>query len=196
MSVHKDGDLAYVWVEGLKTFQAAYRTATFFTVFSSRGQAAVSVASSYNVEEMRGSERFEKDREKVFRSEAETVSLNLPKDCTPKEVQKTPIENEMIAVIDRTIRNELRTFNKLAGTNYPSELRVIIADFEWNYPRTFVLLPTTGEIFSVALHDARNPLDDRFLKQGEYPIQPIAPAPGRVQKIEKHGIVREIRLDG
>jgi hypothetical protein len=199
ITLRQDDNIAYVWSEGLAVVPGASRWANFFTVFTKDDQSVVGSSYGYNLDSMQGTPDFEKKKSQVFGGKAETIQLRIPANCAPHFTEETPLKKRMLKTIETTMTNELTLFNKSGGAHYPGQLRIVIADFNADYPETQVFIPSTEQVFHVALQDAADPLSDTFLKQGEYPVRPeydkqaIKLLGG---KIIKYGIVREITLGG
>jgi hypothetical protein len=192
-----EGDTAYVWSEDLVVVSGASRWANFFTVVSKGDQVVVGYSNGYNLDSTRGTLDFEKNREKVFGGEVQTAQLREPTDCTPHFAGVTPEKERILMTIEKTMTNELTLFNKSGGANYPKQVTIIIANFNWDYPETQVFVPSTEQVFHVALRNAADPLSDTYLRQGEYPVG----LEGNQQnvkvvrdKIVKYGIDRQVTL--
>ncbi len=191
------GDKAYVWTESLSAVPNVKVWANFFSVFSSGGMVMVGESHGYNVDEMRRTPPFAKDRALVFEGTLSTVMFHVPTRCAPIFETETPFKQLMIKIVETSVAQELTLFKENGEPNLPSRLKIVIANFNPTDPATAVLVPSSGQIFYVALHDASNPFSDRFLRKGVFPVQPennkhtirvIIP------KIERYGIIRTIRL--
>jgi hypothetical protein len=193
MTVHPEGAWAYVWAERMTLGRG--RMDYFFSVFDLRGEPFATFAAGFPMDDKPSDEFYARHRAKVFRDPIRTISRTLPKDCTPKATEKTPLERDMLAAVEQTVRLKLSRWNKQSFSNYSSPLRIIIADFQWHYPETVVFVPETQETIVVTLHNPMNPLEDGDLKEGDLPMGIRPYHPGVIEKIRKHGIVRDIRLD-
>lgn len=195
-TVRSDDDMAYAWIDNLEHVPGAPQWASFFTIFTKDNQTAVAASYGYNLKVMKGNPDFEQKRNEVFKSKTDVVKLQVPTDCSPQFSSDDPERKHMLSVIENTIKDELVMFNK-NGRSYPDRVQIIISNFNFDYPEAFVFIPSTGDVFSVALHNASAPLTDTYLKEGAYPVQPVqdkASATALIPKIRKYGVVREIHL--
>lgn len=200
LTLRTDGDKTYVWSEALSVVPGAPRWANYFSVFTKDDRTVVGSSYGYNLDSVRGTADFEKKRAQVFGGgKIEKIELRVPADCTPHFTQETPLKVQMLKVVETTMAKELTLLNKNGGAHYPRQIRIVIANFNTDYPETQVFIPSMEQVFHVALQDAADPLSDKFLKQGEYPIMPeydkqAVKALG--DKIDQYGIVREITIGG
>ncbi len=149
---------------------------------------------------MQGTSDLEKVKSKVFANgvNVETVRLVLPSDCTPRFAIGGQARQQMLKAIGASISAELKAMNKSGVAHYPRALRIVVAKFNEDYPATMVFVPSTGELFHVALQDSENPLNDAFLQRGEYPVREennrdaIEALKG---KIKRFGIEQDIRIE-
>ncbi len=187
-----DGDVAYVWIEGLRWHFDVPRGVSFFEVVNHKGRTAVSQSQAHNLDYFKGAE-YENLKNIVFGGSFEQTQLKTPTDCTRKFESDTPLKKQMLDVIEHSVALELTSFSTLPGKNYPRRLKIVIANFNDYDPETYILVPATGEVFSVGL----SPLADDALDRGSLVLQPlyrkaeIASMRGFITKI---GIVREIEL--
>ena len=94
------------------------------------------------------------------------------------------------------VREQLASFNE-SGAKYPNRLRVIIGNFNTDYPSIHIFVPITGEVFSIALPNSLEPWRDTFLKEDTFVLgQMYDRASVRImeQRIRQYGITREIEL--
>jgi hypothetical protein len=96
---------------------------------------------------------------------------------------------------------ELAGFNKHAGAHYPHHLKIVIANFDEDYPETQVFIPSTKEVFHVRPHDPADQAIDADMQKGEYVVGQEQEYDS--QKIEglsatilRYGISRKIDLAG
>lgn len=191
------GDRAYVWSESLSAVPHVKVWVNFFSVFSSGAVVTVGESQGFNADALAGTPIFKKYKALVYQGERSTMMFHVPSSCTPKFERSTRLKRSMLKVVEASVIQELTLYRKNGVSGLPSRLRIVIANFNPHDPATWVLVPSAGYLFYVALHLASNPLSNRFLRQGQYPVQreynkTMIEAISR--KIEKYGIVRDIRL--
>jgi len=191
MTVRNQGDWAYAWIDRTSVHGPSVLD-SFFAVYDLRGAPLVAWSDGYNPDYP--SEYSKAARAKVFGEGAESRSLTLPTDCTPKAADKSPSEREMLGHVERSVHDQLRDFNRTLGPIYPSVVQIIIADFRWYYPRTYVYIPATAQVLWLGLFNAESPTDDKYVKLG-YPMSFARPSETLIEKIRRQGTIREIRLD-
>ena len=199
ITFRKDENIVYVWSEELAVVPGASRWANFFTVFIKDGQSVVGSSYGYNLDYMQGAEEFEKKKSQAISDDLETVQLRVPVECAPRFAKGTPLKERILRTIETTMANELMLLKKSGGAQYPEQLQIVIANFNADYPETQVFVPVTKQIFHVVLRDSVNPLSDKFLKQGEFPVRPENSKQAAMVlggKVIKFGISREISLGG
>jgi hypothetical protein len=187
-----DGDIAYVWIENLRWHFDVPRGVSFFQVMNHKGRTAVSYSQAHNLDYFKGDE-FDRLKNVVFGGPFEQTQLKTPTDCTRKFEADTPLKKQMLDVIEHSVARELTSYNKLLGEHYPDRLKIVIANFNDYDPETYILVPSTGAVFSAGI----GPLYDDDLDRGGLVLQPlyrkaeIASMRGYITKI---GIEREIEL--
>lgn len=191
--IRRDGDMAYAWFDDLEHGSDAPYWASMYEIFTKGGLTAVSSSYGYNIDTTKGEEK-----DIVFRGRTEPVQVTVPSDCEPKFDPDTPEKARMIAAIEKSMKMEFRQDNKNGG-HYPERVKMIVANFNIDYPFAYVLVPGTGEVFSLPLRDDTAPMRDLIAEFGEYMVAEERHKPSvRVltQRIRKYGIAREIRLSG
>jgi hypothetical protein len=107
----------------------------------------------------------------------------------------------MIVTIMNTIKSHL-TYAMSRGRKPGNsrKIRIIIADFNVDYPSTYVLIEQENLLYDIALHDVADAkaYDDKgFEKAGYYPVgiwDPSEPSALLKSRIKKHGIVKEVDI--
>jgi hypothetical protein len=75
------------------------------------------------------------------------------------------------------------------------EVTLIIADFNIDYPYTYIMVEPVNEVYRVTLHDPQNYDSDEYEREGEYPFgEEYSVSKELLEKIHKHGIIRKITL--
>lgn len=136
-------------------------------------------------------------KDRYFSGQITKVDFTIPSDCVmnfPPSKEKT----EMVDAIVKTMASFVEQVNREEQFEYPTPLHVVIANFDVNYPRTFVYIEETNEVYALALHDITNYFGDTFLKEG-YPFNLVnyfdknSPF---VKKIMRYGINKTINVPG
>jgi hypothetical protein len=141
---------------------------------------------------------FERGLEKRF-LDTPVISdvLTIPTDCTPRYDPPAPQKERMLQTVVSTLKKQLSSFVRAGVWKYPSGVRLTIADFNVDYPSTYILVEPPGHLYSVTLHNPQDYDSDLYERQGEYPFGEIRVRPHHrplLAKIRKHGIVRKITL--
>jgi hypothetical protein len=119
--------------------------------------------------------------------------VSLPKDCTPRFDPSTPRKEQVVATVIETIRNFLLS-GYLFGERLPREVTITIANFNLDYPKTFVLVEPGRKVYSVTLHDPSDYGNTEYWRREEYRIGPVY---GRwqteyyIRKIRAHALVKK-----
>jgi len=122
-------------------------------------------------------------------------TLVIPKDCTPNYDPASPKKEIMLKTVVGTIQIKLSNFVRQGIAKYPRNLTILIADFNVDYPSTYVRVEGINEVYSVTLHDFENYDSDQFEREGEYPFGEVYnKSKELLAKIHKHGIRREITI--
>jgi len=122
-------------------------------------------------------------------------TITIPANCTPHYDPTTPKKELMLRAVISTMQKRLSEFVKIGVAKYPRELTLIIADFNIDYPSTYILVKQTKELYSVTLHDPQNYDSDEYEQSGEYPFGGVYnKSKSLLAKIRKHGITRKIVL--
>jgi hypothetical protein len=181
-------DMAYVWSEQLSRVPHVSAWGNFYSVFVKDGEAAVGTSNGYNLD--RSSQK-----PWVFDDEQQTVQIQIPADCTPHFLPETPLKTQMLDLVTSSIAKELQVFNKYngVGAHYSGGIRIVIANFNTDYPETYVTIPSIGLVFTVTLHASIAPLAD--LPTDGYEMVEIYGEENKAranEKIQKYGIDREV----
>ena len=123
--------------------------------------------------------------------------LMIPRDCTPHYASSTPQKERMLATVLSTMERTLSRFRQREPMKYPRTLDLVIADFNVEYPMTYVLVDSEHAVYTIALHNAQDFDSDAYEREGIYPVgyRVIGPHTKElIEKIRKHGIRRAIVL--
>ncbi len=122
-------------------------------------------------------------------------TFTIPSDCTPRFDTTTPQKELMLRTIVSTMKNQLGDFVKLGIWKYQGEVTLIIADFNIDYPETYILVEPMKKVYGVRFHDPENYDSDEYEREGEYPFgEEYSISKELLAKIRKHGIIQKITL--
>jgi hypothetical protein len=191
MSIRKDGDRAFAWIEDFERSPNGPRTASFLEVFTYDGRTTIALHLQYHLGFAPADDELF-DRSRVFRNGVEVVTLTAPSDCTPRFDPDTPLKERMLDSIRTAVAERLSDFNKNGISNYSMRLGILMGNFNADYPRAFVLVAETGEIFGINF-------GSYYPQPGEVYVYPIF-RPYEIEalrpKIEMFGIPMQIDVGG
>jgi hypothetical protein len=138
-------------------------------------------------------------------------TLTMPSDCTPHYNPSSAEKDRMMENVAASMRQALHGFADHPAEGlpqYPNEVRLVIGDFNVDYPYTYVLVEEPPELYRIALHDPDGDADadDTYQREGKYIVgeavtgtnlseEDIKEATARLTaKIRAHGIPRTIVL--
>ena len=191
VSVRKDGDRAFAWIEDFVRSPIAARTASFLEVFTFDGRTTIARDQQYLVGLAPDDDELF-NRSKVFRNGVEAVSLTVYSDCTPHFDSDTPLKERMLDSVRAAVAETLSNFNKHGVSNYSRQPTIVVANFNVDYPTVFVLVRETGEVFGVQFGSYFPQPDEVSV----YPILQTYQIEALRPKIEMHGIPFQIDLGG
>jgi hypothetical protein len=121
--------------------------------------------------------------------------VTIPRDCTPRYAAWSPLKERVMATVVSTM--ELRLKTEAKGP-VPREVELLIADFNVEYPSTYVLVERPKQqLFMLTLHNPQDYGSDEYERSGDYPLTHIVIQSRHaelLQKIRKHAIKRRIVL--
>jgi hypothetical protein len=126
-----------------------------------------------------------------------TDTLTIPTDCTPRYEPLTRQKGRMVETVVSTLQKRLSAWMQRGIATYPREVTLNIADFNVDYPSTYILVEPPVELYTATLHKVSDYDSDEYERDGEYPLGEIRMKPHMkdlLEKIRKHGIVRKIVL--
>lgn len=194
MRIKSDDNTFRIWINNLEVTKESHM-AGYFIGRIRNGHAAIISREAYNINLTPPVPGYVKNK-KLFEHDSviEDV-LIMPSDCSPHYDQPTPQKELMLQTAVSTMQKRLSEFAKMGIAKYPKELTLIIADFNIDYPSTYILVDQTKEVYSVTLHDPQNYDSDEYERSGEYPFGELYnKSKTLLEKIRKHGIVRKIVL--
>ena len=183
------------WIDDLKVAQGV-RMSGFFIGRVKDGKGVALLDRGYNVDVSPQVPGYAEDR-RHFVGGTMKDTLTIPTDCTPRYDPPTPQKERKLQTVVTTMQKQLSSFVRIGAAKYPREITLIIADFNIDYPRTYVLVKPPGELYTVTLHNRQDYDDDLYEREGEYPLGSLRVTPhlkDLLAKIHKHGIIRKIVL--
>jgi hypothetical protein len=124
-------------------------------------------------------------------------AITIPTDCNPRYDPPTPRKQRMLETVINTLQKHLSVFMRSGVSKYQSQITLTIADFNVDYPSTYILVEPPGHLFTVTLHNPQDYDSDLYEREGEYPLREVRVKPHHkdlLEKIRKHGIVRKVTL--
>ncbi|MFZ0929599.1 MAG: hypothetical protein WAN11_13425 [Syntrophobacteraceae bacterium] len=160
------------------------------------GQAAITDMSAYTTSDLTGTDQgghsFQEMRKKVEGWELYKGSVIMPIDCTPHYDVTSPKKEMMIDSIISTVKYILSIPREGREASRIQEVTLTIADFNIDYPYTYVLVEPIGEVFTLALHDPKNydsVVDGHTIYRW---VESYRTPDTTIEKIREHGIVKKI----
>ena len=76
------------------------------------------------------------------------------------------------------------------------DTKLIIADFNIDYPYTYVIVEPDLKDFLVTLHDIQDYDSEAFEREGSYPFNVLYEISDQIEKkIREHGIIIDVKLE-
>lgn len=176
------------------------RISNFFIGRMKEGRGAVILMRGYNLNLSPQVPGYAEDRDH-FRVDTIKDALTVPTDCTPRYDPSTLQKERMVDTIVSTLQNQLSSLVRSGAAKYPKEVKLIIADFNVDYPETYVLVEPAnnfaGDLYTVTLHDPKDYDSGEYERDGEYPLGQKTVKPylkPLLKKIRKHGIAKKITI--
>lgn len=157
-----DGRTAYLWSEDMRAVPRVRRWADSYVVVARPAGPAVTQRSGYNIELLRGEPAYERERRRVYGGQAQRLRVDLPAACDPKFDPDTPAKLEMKAAVLNSLSNAIATWGRRPARG---GVRMIIANFNTDYPETFAYRQDTGEVLRIGLAAG----------DGRYAVAPVPP---------------------
>lgn len=170
----------------------------FYTGRIRDGEAAIAYMSAYTTADVTGKDTggssFERDRKEVETWELHKDHMIMPVDCTPRYDASTPQKEQMMRLVVDTVRraytNDRRPGHEVSRV---PKLKLIIADFNIDYPATDVIVEPFGEMLTIALHDPLNYDREDYETYGYTWREIFDAGPEAFEAVRQHGIIKEIR---
>lgn len=193
VDVRVEGPTAFLWSEDMRAVPRVKRWADSYVVVARQGGAVVTQRSGFNVDLLRGEPGYERERRRVYAPGEQRLTVALPASCEPRFQPDGPLKAEMRAVILSSLTNAVRTWGRRPAGG---QVRMIIANFDVDYPEAFALRQDTGEVLRIALLSA-DPTSYTGGKARQYVVTPAAKGPVAAKlrrHILRHGVSRTISL--
>lgn len=184
-----DGRTAYLWSEDMRAVPRVRRWADGYVVVNRLAGPVVVQRSGYNIELLRGEPAYERERRRVYAAETQRIGVDLPATCEPKFDPDTPLKAEMKALVASSLSTALATWGRRAPRG---GVRMIIADFNTDYPETFAWRQDTGEVLRIGLI-SNDPMSYTGGAYKRYVVTPVARGPVAIQLrrlIQRYGEAR------
>lgn len=148
VDVRVDGRTAYIWSEDMRAVPRTRRWADSYVVVMRSAGPVVVERSGYNIERLRGEAAFERDRKRAYAGQTQRIEVDLPQTCDPRFDADGPVKGEMRAVLAASLTNAVRTWGRRP---VGGRVRMIVANFNVDYPEAFAVREDTGEVLRVGL---------------------------------------------
>ncbi len=167
ISVRIVGDTGFVWGSNLVPLPHVKEMVSFFQIEPRNGIPMVISAYGYNADAMRGSPSFDEARKQVFANGKIETPFAVPTSCPQIYLKGTPLKTEMVRAIENSIATNKAVFPLAEKMK---RVKIVIADFDPDFPEALVYLPGSNEVLHVALHDTNPSRDQAAMLNGLYPI--------------------------
>lgn len=183
------------WVDDLKATHHV-RMSGFFMGRVKDGRSIAVLTRGYNPDLSPQAPGYAEDRQH-FVAGAMKDTLTIPADCTPRYDPPTAEKARKLKTVVSTMQKQISSLVRMGAARYPPEITLIVADFNIDYPSTYVLVEPAGDLYTLTLHDPEDYDSDLYERQGEYPLRWVRVAPhlrDLLGKIRRHGIIQKILL--
>jgi hypothetical protein len=126
-----------------------------------------------------------------------TDRLVIPRNCVPESFESSSEKELFVKAIVETMVGYLRRDIKEGWRKYPDKVHLLIANFNVDYPKTYVIVDETKNAFVINLHDTHNiaEYDDMtWIGRGMLGISSETLSDSIVTKVRKHALVKEVKL--
>jgi hypothetical protein len=193
LEVKIEGDKFLIWSKDLK-FKDLKNMEGYYWGQMSKGKVAIIRSELYPKDSTPTNQQVK------YRHQFESIriikdTLIMPANCTPQYDPMTAHKELMINTVAGTVQKQMSETVRLGISKYPMEVTLIIADFNIDYPYTYILVEPVNKVYSVTLHDPQDYDSDEYEREGEYPFgEEYSVSKELLEKIKKHGIIRKIIL--
>jgi len=187
-----EGDRFFVRINDLRVVRGSNMVG-FYQGIIRDGKAFVSLVEEWNIR-IAPSGPYGKNWKHSGAGRVISNSLLLPNDCTPKYDPSSARKEAMLRTVVNTMKFGLHFMPGQSLPGHPVEFTLTIANFNVDYPYTYVLVEPSREFFRVRLHDFSDSESGEYEKEGQYPYEQIYEKVSQelVQKVREHGIVFKI----
>lgn len=190
------GEKFLVWINNME-MKGPYHVAGFYTGRLKDEKGVIIRRESYNIDLKPHVPGYSENRSLFEKNTVIKDTIIIPSDCTPHYDPQTPKKELMLRTVVSTVQKQLNRWGGQGIVKYPHELTLVIADFNIDYPSTYVLVEQTKNLYSVTLHDPQNYDSDEYERNGEYPLGEVynqSKTKSLIAKVRKHGIIQKIVL--
>ncbi len=200
LEIKFEGEKFYVWTNDLPTREFDHLLLHFTNFYVGRlkdGKGAITFVDSHN-NELPGLPPQMREYRRHFESGAIAKdTLTVPADCTPRYDPATPKKELMVKTVESTMQKLLNHYASRGLAKYPKEVKIIIADFNMDYPFTYVIVEPVREVYRITLHDWDNYDSDEYERDEEYPTGEATMksiSDEGLAEMRNHGIIRKIAI--
>lgn len=199
MEIKFEGKKFYVWTsdEPARSFGRLLHFSSFYSGRIKDGKGAIIFTDGYNNELPGLPPQLQEFKNRFKSGTIFKDTLRVPSDCTPRYDPPTLKKELMVKTVVSTMKMLLNHYASKGIAKYPPEVKIIIADFNTDYPFTYVLVEPVKEVYRITLHDWNNYDSDEYERAGEYPTGEAsmdAISDSGLSEIRSHGIVRTIAI--
>ncbi len=168
--------------------------AAFFEGRIKDGKGAIAKYEGYNT--IAGPfPEFRKFKKRFTSGSVMKDTLTIPADCAPRYDPPTPQKEQMVKTVVSTMKMLLNGYSRDGISKYPPEVKIVIADFNTDYPYTYVLVEPAKELYTVVFHDPEDYDNDEYGRDGEYGTgEEYHLYTYILTQIRENGIVRKIAI--
>ena len=162
----RDGDLAYVWIEGLLLdytwIGSGDVLSDLFLVYSREGEVASFGRQHFPAGPDESDDVISVEK-KFLAGPQEKIQFVEPTDCRRRFVD-TPMKWQLLKAIEHTMVYELSEFNRNGVAHYPRRVKIIVENFNFNDSGTDLMVAVDRSVWSVHFHWEDDPLHDIYGK--------------------------------
>ncbi len=169
--------------------------AAFFEGRIKDGKGVIAKYEGFNLAAGRPFPQIREFKERFVSGYIMKDMLTIPSDCTPRYDPPTPQKELMVKTVVSTMKMLLNGYSRDGISKYPPEVKIVIADFNTDYPYTYVLVEPAKELYTVVFHDPEDYDNDEYGRDGEYGTgEEYHLYTYILTQIRENGIVRKIAI--
>jgi len=198
LEIRIGSDFSYGWTTSLERRPHISKWANYFALKPFSGREIVVSEEGFDVDAVGKTANYLEKRAKVFNDKARSIPFKIPSNCEPMFDPKTNAKSQMMSAVVSSIRHQFGDFNENSGTHYPRQLKVIIGNFNIDYPATWIYIDATREVFMVNFSSEESSVAPNNYRNWEYVLQQVD-NPDSVfelsKKIRREGISLVVTLE-